>query len=357
MEQKEFDIEEIRKAREEELNQLSEKLEKGVEAFLSSDRYREYLGYMQKFHNYSFSNIILIAMQRPDATLVAGYDSWKRKGRHVKKGEKGIRIIAPVEITVKEKAEAEENLEGAQEKKEQEAEGRRRPGEKITVFRPTSVFDVSQTEGQPIPTIGVEEVAGQVGGYESMIEAVRRTSPVPICFGQIPGSAKGYYSNEEKLIMIRQGMPQAQSLKTMIHELAHAKLHDRDAMQARGEEIDRMTKEIEAESTAFIVCSHFHIDTSEYSFPYVGMWSKGSDMKQLRDSMEKIRKTSFEMIEGLSQNLREVVVERSGVKEEQAVQPDAYTPFTLSRADSRQVSGAEPARKDMRKKEKEREAR
>ena len=122
MEQKEFDIEEIRKAREEEMKQLSEKLEKGVEEFLSSDRYREYLGYMQKFHNYSFSNIILIAMQRPDATLVAGYDSWKRKGRHVKKGEKGIRIIAPVEITVKEKAEAEENLEGAQEKKEQEAE-------------------------------------------------------------------------------------------------------------------------------------------------------------------------------------------------------------------------------------------
>lgn len=296
-----------KEAAESKLDTIMKSLEEGVEKVFTSEQYQMYLQTMAKFHNYSFNNTLLIAMQRPDATLLAGYQTWQKKfQRHVKRGEKGIKIIAPV--PVKEKRQVEKIDEETQEivigidgQPETETVERILPR-----FRVTTVFDVSQTEGEPLPTLEVNELVGDVFIYEDFMKGLEEISPVPFQFQEIDSGAKGYYSNAEKLVAIQTGMSQAQTMKTAVHETAHAILHDRDVMEENGITKDRMTKEVESESVAYVVCNHFGLDTSNYSFNYVAGWSSDKEMPELRSSMDTIRLTSSQLIADITEKLLEL---------------------------------------------------
>ena len=276
-----------RKSQKERIREITEQLEAGVQAVFESDNYREYLKCMSRFHNYSVNNCLLIALQRPDASLVAGYQAWKRDhGRQVKKGEKGIRILAPCKY----KVESEEMDENGEPKMME-----------LTGFRVVTVFDYAQTEGRELPTIGAHELTGDVDDYQKLFRALTSICPVPIGFESIEGGAKGYYKDTEKRIAIQSGMSQIQTIKTLIHEMAHAKLHAKEARDP-DHPIDRRTKEVEAESTAFCVASALGIDTSEYSFGYVAGWSSGRETKELKSSLERIRAASDEMITAIDRS-------------------------------------------------------
>lgn len=298
--------------REEQLKQITEQLEQGVAEIFTSEKYTEYLNTMAKFHNYSFNNTLLIAMQKPEATLVAGYQAWQKKfNRQVKRGEKGIQIIAPAPF--KEKQEIEktdpetgEIVIGKDGQPETEVVER-----VITKFRVTTVFDVSQTTGEPIPEFEVSELEGDVLIYHDFMESLKMVAPVPIRFIEIDGEAKGFYQLVDKYIAIQPGMSEAQIMKTAVHETAHAVLHDRDQMEAEGIVKDQLTREVEAESVAYVVCNHFGLDTSEYSFSYIASWSSGKNMKELRASMDTIRKTSADMIGQIEEKLKELQIERA----------------------------------------------
>ncbi len=291
------------------LDSIMKSLESGVEDFFTSEKYGEYLKTMTKFHRYSFNNTLLIAMQRPEATLVTGYRNWQSMGRQVKKGEKGITILAPAPKKQK-KAQAlyDQNqmpiLDEHGNQKYEEVEV------VIPRFRATTVFDIDQTEGDPIHTIAPEELTAAVEDFDLFMEAITAISAVPIRFDEIEGSAKGYYDNASKEIVIQKGMSDSQTIKTAIHECGHAKLHDRDLMKAAGVKKDRETKEVEAESVAYSVCSAFQIETSDYSFPYIAGWSSGRDMKELRTSMDTIRQTAGEMLDELTEKLQQLIEER-----------------------------------------------
>ena len=293
------------------LKEITERLEQGVKDIFTSEMYTKYLLTMSKFHNYSFNNTLLIAMQRPDATLVAGYNAWKNKfNRYVKKGEKGIQIIAPAPVKEREereKIDKDTGLTVLNENGEPEIEVVERV---IPRFRVTTVFDYAQTDGEPLPTLEVNELTARVKDYTLLKEAIEQVSPVPIRFGEIEGSAKGYYSHMDKEICVRTDMGESQTIKTMIHEVAHAMLHDSDQMKQRGEEKDQLTKETEAESIAFTVCSALGIDTSDYSFPYVASWASGKELKELKDSMDTIRLTAADFLEKLETAVAERSVER-----------------------------------------------
>ena len=294
--------------RKQQMKEITERLEQGVKDIFTSEMYTTYLRTMAKFHNYSFNNTLLIAMQRPDATLVAGYNAWKNKfNRYVKKGEKGIQIIAPAPVKEREereKIDKDTGLTVLNESGEPEIEVVERV---IPRFRVTTVFDYAQTDGEPLPTLEVNELTARVKDYTLLKEAIEQVSPVPIRFGEIEGNAKGYYSHMDKEICVRADMGESQTIKTMIHEVAHAMLHDSDQMKQRGEEKDQLTKETEAESIAFTVCSALGIDTSDYSFPYVASWASGKELKELKDSMDTIRLTAADFLE----KLETAVVERS----------------------------------------------
>ena len=293
------------------LKEITERLEQGVKDIFTSEMYTKYLLTMSKFHNYSFNNTLLIAMQRPDATLVAGYNAWKNKfNRYVKKGEKGIQIIAPAPVKEREereKIDKDTGLTVLNESGEPEIEVVERV---IPRFRVTTVFDYAQTDGEPLPTLEVNELTARVKDYTLLKEAIEQVSPVPIRFGEIEGNAKGYYSHMDKEICVRADMGESQTIKTMIHEVAHAMLHDSDQMKQRGEEKDQLTKETEAESIAFTVCSALGIDTSDYSFPYVASWASGKELKELKDSMDTIRLTAADFLEKLETAVAERSVER-----------------------------------------------
>ena len=297
--------------RADQLKEITERLEQGVKDIFTSEMYTKYLLTMSKFHNYSFNNTLLIAMQRPDATLVAGYNAWKNKfNRYVKKGEKGIQIIAPAPVKEREereKIDKDTGLAVLNENGEPEIEVVERV---IPRFRVTTVFDYAQTDGEPLPTLEVNELTARVKDYTMLKEAIEQVSPVPIRFGEIEGSAKGYYSHMDKEICVRADMGESQTIKTMIHEVAHAMLHDSDQMKQRGEEKDQLTKETEAESIAFTVCSALGIDTSDYSFPYVASWASGKELKELKDSMDTIRLTAADFLEKLETAVAERSVER-----------------------------------------------
>lgn len=297
--------------RADQLKEITERLEQGVKDIFTSEMYTKYLLTMSKFHNYSFNNTLLIAMQRPDATLVAGYNAWKNKfNRYVKKGEKGIQIIAPAPVKEREereKIDKDTGLTVLNESGEPEIEVVERV---IPRFRVTTVFDYAQTDGEPLPTLEVNELTARVKDYTLLKEAIEQVSPVPIRFGEIEGSAKGYYSHMDKEICVRADMGESQTIKTMIHEVAHAMLHDSDQMKQRGEEKDQLTKETEAESIAFTVCSALDIDTSDYSFPYVASWASGKELKELKDSMDTIRLTAADFLEKLETAVAERSVER-----------------------------------------------
>ena len=297
--------------RADQLKEITERLEQGVKDIFTSEMYTKYLLTMSKFHNYSFNNTLLIAMQRPDATLVAGYHAWKNKfNRYVKKGEKGIQIIAPAPVKEREereKIDKDTGLTVLNESGETEIEVVERV---IPRFRVTTVFDYAQTDGEPLPTLEVNELTARVKDYTLLKEAIEQVSPVPIRFGEIEGNAKGYYSHMDKEICVRADMGESQTIKTMIHEVAHAMLHDSDQMKQRGEEKDQLTKETEAESIAFTVCSALGIDTSDYSFPYVASWASGKELKELKDSMDTIRLTAADFLEKLETAVTERSVER-----------------------------------------------
>ena len=297
--------------RKQQMKEITEQLEQGVKDIFTSEMYTTYLRTMAKFHNYSFNNTLLIAMQRPDATLVAGFNAWKNKfNRYVKKGEKGIQIIAPApikEVEEREKIDKDTGLAVLNENGEPEME---RVEYVVPRFRLTTVFDISQTDGEPIPSLEVNELTASVKDYALLTAAIEQVSPVPMRFDEIKGDAKGYYSDADKEICIQVGMGESQTIKTMIHEVAHAMLHNSDSMKQRGEEKDRLTKETEAESIAFTVCSALGIDTSDYSFPYVASWASGKEMKELKDSMDTIRLTAADFLEKLETAVAERSAER-----------------------------------------------
>ena len=289
------------------VQELTDKLEQGLQDLFNSDSYRNYLSTMSKFHNYSFNNTLLIAMQKPDATLVAGYKAWQKNfERHVNKGEKAIRILAPAPYKIKEERDkidpvTQELLldkDGNPQKEEVEIT--------IPAFRAVSVFDVAQTDGKPIPELAAKELLSDVEGYQDMIRAVEAISPVPIELEEIAGDSKGYYDREAKRIAVQENMSESQTLKTMIHEVAHSKLHSKEVEQDEQMRKDRNTKEVEAESVAYTVCQHFGIDTSDYSFGYIAGWSSGRDTKELRSSMDTIRRTASELITGIEEQLQEL---------------------------------------------------
>ena len=299
------------------VQELTDKLEQGLQDLFNSDSYRNYLSTMSKFHNYSFNNTLLIAMQKPDATLVAGYKAWQKNfERHVNKGEKAIRILAPAPYKIKEERDkidpvTQELLldkDGNPQKEEVEIT--------IPAFRAVSVFDLSQTDGKPIPELTAKELLSDVEGYQDMIRAVEAISPVPIELEEIAGDSKGYYDREAKRIAVQENMSESQTLKTMIHEVAHSKLHSKEVEQDEQMRKDRNTKEVEAESVAYTVCQHFGVDTSEYSFGYIAGWSSGRDTKELRSSMDTIRRTASELITGIEEQLQELLRNRE-VSQEQ----------------------------------------
>jgi len=291
------------------MDSIMQSLESGVEELFTSNRYQEFLKTMAKFHNYSFNNTMLIAMQRPDATLVTSYKNWQSMGRQVMKGEKGITIIAPAPYKkMKEKEVLDENqrpIMGTDGKPKTEQV-------EVTVphFKAVTVFDIAQTSGEPIQTLAPELLTAAVQDFDSFMQAIQKISPVPIRFDEIDGNANGYYHNADKEIVIKKGLSESQTLKTAIHETAHAKLHDREIMESLGVEKDRLTKEVEAESVAYCVCSSFDLDTSDYSFPYIAGWSSSREMKEMKASMDVIRKTAGEMINQLTEELEIILEEK-----------------------------------------------
>lgn len=309
------------------VREITDKLEQGLKELFESERFKEYLKTMSKFYNYSFNNTLLIAMQKPDATLIAGYTAWHRNfDRHVMKGEKGIKILAPAPYKVQEERE---KLDPATQKPVLDKDGKP-VTETVEVTRPAfkvvSVFDVSQTDGKELPDIAVDELTGSVENYAAFFDALKELSPVPIAFENITDGAKGYFSHVENRIAIQEGMSEIQTIKTAIHEIAHAKLH----AVTPGEKVapedkkDRRTKEVEAESVAYTVCQRYGIETSDYSFGYIAGWSSDKETKELKGSLETIRKTAAEMITGIDEKLKE----RLAVKEQEAPTPlrDAAIP-------------------------------
>ena len=303
---------------------ITDKLEQGIKELFESERFKEYLRTMSKFYNYSFNNTLLIAMQKPEATYVAGYTSWQRNfDRQVMKGEKGIKILAPAPYKVQEERE---KIDPATQKPMIGADGKA-VTETVEVLRPAfkvvSVFDVSQTDGKELPDIIVDELKGTVENYEAFFDALKQESPVPVSFEDIPGGAKGFFSPVESRIAIQEGMSEIQTVKTAIHEIAHAKLHavNPDEKTAPEDKKDRHTKEVEAESVAYTVCQRYGIETSDYSFGYIAGWSSGKETKELKSSLDTIRKTAAEMIEGIDAKLKVLLAEKAQSAEKDTEMP------------------------------------
>lgn len=282
----------------EEVKLITERLEAGIKEMFSSGKYKEYLDALSKFHNYSYRNCMLILMQNPEATLVAGYNSWRDNfGRNVNKGEKGIRILAytPYKMTKEnEVLDTETGLPILDENGNPKTESVQIV---IPDYKPVSVFDVSQTEGKVLPQLG-SELTGSVEDYDKFLDILKEVSPVPIKFDTIDTGSHGFYSPTDKSITVKEGMSQAQTVKTTIHEIAHAMLHDTDGGDVKK---DKNTKEVEAESVAYTVCQHFGIDSSDYSFAYVASWSSDKELSELQSSLETIRDTASELITKISE--------------------------------------------------------
>lgn len=302
--------------REEQMKAITERLEQGVQELFTSEKYTEYLKAMSQFHHYSFNNTLLIAMQKPEATLVASYGTWNKKfNRQVKRGEKGIKIIAPIPIRQKEEIE---KFDPETKEPILDSDGQPETEETwyiVPRFREATVFDISQTYGDPLPELDTPELMGSVENFPIFMEAIRSVSPVPMRYAEIEGESRGYYRNTEKEIVIQDGMSEKQTMKTAVHEVTHAMCHDRDIMEEMGEKKDRMTKEVEAESVAFTVCSFFGLGVSDYSFPYIAGWCSGKDMKELRSSMDYIRKTAGSFIDSMVENIQRLQKEKEADRE------------------------------------------
>ena len=320
------------------VQEITDKLEEGLKELFESEKYKTYLSTMSKFHNYSFNNTLLIAMQKPEATLVAGYKAWQKNfERHVNKGEKAIRILAPAPYKIKEERDKLDPVTGEMMFDENGMPQKEQVEVTIPAFRAVSVFDVSQTDGKPIPELEAQELLSTVEGYEDFVQALMNVAPVPIGFEDIPGDSKGYFHTEKKRIAVQENMSESQTLKTMVHEVAHSMLHNKeinrdDLIEEPAK--DRNTKEVEAESVAYTVCQHFGIDTSDYSFGYIAGWSSGKDMKELKSSLDTIRKTASELITGIEGALRELQLNREMEQEQSKecillIQNEDLTEFSL----------------------------
>ena len=284
------------------VRELTEKLETGVKKVFESDAYVAYLNAMSKFHHYSFGNVMLILMQCPDASVVAGFGKWKKEfGRTVKAGERGIQILAPMfrkKLVLRDKIDPQTMAPILGPDGEPEKEW---VFVKRTDFRIVYVYDISQTEGKEFPSYGVDELTGDVPQYAEFLAAIEALSPVPIEFRE-PEASKGCYNLLEQKTYINEGMSQVQTLKTLIHETAHAKLHalpvENGKLIGRPDK-DNHTREVEAESIAYVVCQHFGIDTADYSFGYVTGWSRDKSLPELKASLDCIGRTAAEMIEAI----------------------------------------------------------
>ena len=311
----------------EKVKEITARLEQGVQAIFDSDRYKEFLTAMSKFHDYSLNNTILIAMQ--GGNLVMGFRQWEKEfDRHVKKGEKGIKIFAPAPYKVKKLVD---KLDPETRKPMLDREGKAVKEEKeITVpaFKVITVFDISQTEGKEFPDLSVKPLLADVEQYEDFFVALEKASPVPIAFEQITNGANGYFSLTDKRIAIKEGVSELQAVKTAIHEIAHAKLHDVDlnAPPEQQNRVDRHTREVEAESVAYTVCQHFGLDTSDYSFGYVAGWSSGKEMTELKASLETIQATAKELITEIEGHFTELQQQREAEQEQQTPVFDKLPP-------------------------------
>ena len=336
----------------EKLKEITDRLEQGITELFDSERYKEYLRVMSKFHNYSFNNTLLIAMQKPDASLIAGFNSWKNQfQRNVKKGEKGIKIIAPSPFKIKQEME---KIDPHTQTPVIGKDGKPVTEEKeitIPAYKVVSVFDVSQTEGRELPDIAVDVLTGDVEQYKDFFAALEKTAPVPIGFEKIESGAHGYYHLEDKRIALDEGMSELQTLKTAIHEIAHAKLHDIDLNAPKDEQqprADRRTREVEAESVAYTVCQHYGLDTSDYSFGYVAGWSTGRELAELKSSLETIRSTAAEIINSIDGHIAEIQKEQEqAAAQEQPTQEaepdkDTFTIYQLKRGDETRDLRFEP---------------
>lgn len=267
------------------IKEITKQLEEGVKSVFDSANYRAYLAFMSRFHTYSINNSLLIWIQKPEATLVAGYQTWLKKfKRQVRKGEKGIQILAPMQKKI---IKTVKNEWGDLEEVEV----------KYMTYKPTTVFDISQTDGEAVPEI-CRELSGDVEGYDDLFKRLTEISPVPVEFEDIQNGANGYFSYAEKVIRLKSGMSQMQTIKTLIHEISHAVLHNKETGAEK--DADRRTKEVQAESVAFAVCSMLGLDTADYSFEYVAGWSAGKEAKELTASMEVIRKTANGLYERIA---------------------------------------------------------
>ena len=311
--QKKIDWIESRDKRADELHQITDKLEKGVKDVFQSDKYKQFLNVMAKFPRYSVNNTMLIMMQRPDAQLCQSFTGWKQMGRYVKKGEKGISILAPAPYKIEreqtkldEKGRPVFDADGEPVKEKVEVT--------IRAFKVVKTFDLSQTDGKELPTIGPSELVGNIEGYPKLLQALQEISPVPVSFELIDGDAKGFYHLEDKKIVVQDGMSEVQTINTLLHEMAHQKLHDKDNVP-EAKDISRNGKEVEAESVAYVVCQHYGINTSDYSFSYVAGWSEGKETPELKASLDKIRQTASEFIYQIDQRMEVLMAEKEQVQE------------------------------------------
>lgn len=294
---------------EEKVRELTDKLEQGVREIFTSGRYAEYLSAMSKFHSYSFGNVMLILMQNPAASHVAGFHAWKKNfGRTVKSGEHGIKILAPCPY----RCFIEQDRLDKNGNPVLDVTGkplRERTLVQRMRFRIVTVFDISQTEGKELPSIGVSELRGDIAHFEELANAITSVSPVPILYAAPPGTAKGCFNHVTEEIMIRPGMSQRQTVKTLLHEVSHATLHRRKANGPPPK--DQRTREVEAESVAYVVCQHFGIDTSDYSFGYVAGWSKGKELDELKASLDTIRCCAANLIDAMEQRCPSLCTQRN----------------------------------------------
>lgn len=311
--QKKIDWIESRDKRADELHQITDKLEKGVKDVFQSDKYKQFLNVMAKFPRYSVNNTMLIMMQRPDAQLCQSFTGWKQMGRYVKKGEKGISILAPAPYKIErkqtkldEKGRPVFDADGEPVKEKVEVT--------IRAFKVVKTFDLSQTDGKELPTIGPSELVGNIEGYPKLLQALQEISPVPVSFELIDGDAKGFYHLEDKKIVVQDGLSAVQTIKTLLHEMAHEKLHDKDNVP-EAKDISRNGKEVEAESVAYVVCQHYGINTSDYSFSYVAGWSEGKETPELKASLDKIRQTASEFIYQIDQKMEVLMADKDQVQE------------------------------------------
>ena len=323
----------------ERLREITDGIAQGIKALFQSDKYRSYLSVMSRFHRYSVNNTMLIYLQRPDATLVAGYEKWKKQfGRHVKQGERGITILAPTPFK---KRIEEVKLDPDTKAPLLDKDGNQITEEReisIPMFKPVKVFDVAQTDGRPLPNLA-SALSGNVEQYEVFVEALRRSAPVPISFRDIAKDTDGYFSPSDQAITIREGMSEVQTISALVHEIAHSKLHNYEKQQAESAEPvkkDRHTEEVEAESVSYAVCQYFGIETAENSFGYIATWSQGKELKELRASLETINKTASGLITDVDRNFAEICKERGidnkalpeqEIPEPEASAPDAYQAY------------------------------